>query len=82
MLRRVLKHADTKTRQISYLSFSVPAFEYKCVVWDPHLKKDNKRFERIQSMARWFVLELMDMLVSPIYGTKLALKICLFEGRI
>lgn len=58
MLRRVLKHADTKTRQIAYFSLVSPLLEYGCTVWDPFMKKDIKRFEKIQNTAVRFIFKL------------------------
>ena len=59
MLRRVLKHADTRMRQISYMSLLRSVLEYGCIVWDPYyLKKNIKRSERIQNMALQFVFRI------------------------
>ena len=58
MLRRVLKQADTKTRQIAYFSLVRPLLEYGCTVWDPFLKKDIKRFEKVQNAALRFIFKI------------------------
>ena len=53
------------------------------MVWDPNLKNDLKRFERIKNnMALRLFLELRDMLVLPIYGTTLALRVCPNKGKV
>jgi len=55
MLNRVLKTADTKTRLVAYKSLLRPILEYASQVWDPYLKKEVKRLERIQNKALRFV---------------------------
>ena len=46
MLRRVLKHADTKTQKTVYSSLVRPILEYGCIVWDHFLKNNIKTFEK------------------------------------
>ena len=58
MLRRVLKHADTKTRKIAYFSLVRPILEHGCIVWDPFSNKNIKRFEKIQNTALRFIFKL------------------------
>ena len=57
MLRRVLKHADTKTKQISYWSLWRPVLQYGCIVWDQYVK-DIKKFERIPNTVLRFVFRI------------------------
>ena len=46
MLRRVLKHADTKTQKTVYSSLVRPILEYGCIVWDHFLKNNIKTFKK------------------------------------
>jgi len=58
MLQRVLKTADTKTRLVAYNTLVKPILEYGCQVWDPYLKKDIKKLEKIQNKALRFVFKI------------------------
>ena len=58
MLRRVQKHAATKTRKISHFSLVRPILEYGCIVWSPFSKKNIKKFEKIQNTALMFIVKL------------------------
>jgi hypothetical protein len=58
MLSRVLKTADTKTRQVAYNTLVRPVLEYGCQVWDPYLKKDIKRLEQVQNKALRFIFRI------------------------
>ena len=59
MLRRVLIHADTKTRKIAYFSLVRSILEYGCIVWNPFFsKKSITRFEKIQNAALQFIFKL------------------------
>ena len=46
MLRRVLKTADTKTRQVAYNTLVRPVLKYGCEVWDPYTKKNIDKIEK------------------------------------
>jgi hypothetical protein len=58
MLARVLKSADTKTRMVAYNTLVRPVLEYGCQVWDPYLKKDIKKLEKIQNRGLRFIYRL------------------------
>ena len=51
MLSRVLKHADTKTKLITYKTLVRLNLECACQVWDPYLKKNIKNLEKLQNKA-------------------------------
>ena len=51
MLSRVLKMADTQTRQLAYNTLVRPILEFDCQVWDPYLRKDVKQLEKVQNRA-------------------------------
>lgn len=73
MLRRVLKDADTKTRQVAFLSLVRPVLEFGCLVWDPYLKRDIKRMEKVQNSALRFIYRIR----GQISFTELRNSICL-----
>jgi hypothetical protein len=58
MLSRVLSSADTKTRKVAYDTIVRPVVEYGCQAWDPYLKKDIKKLERIQNRALRFIFKI------------------------
>lgn len=58
MLYRVLKSADTRTRQLAYHTLIRPILEYGCPAWDPYLEKDIKQLEKLQNKAIRFVFRL------------------------
>jgi hypothetical protein len=60
MLKRVLKTADTKTRQVAYNTIVRPVLEYGCQVWDPYLKKDIGKLEKCQNKALRFIFRIKD----------------------
>ena len=67
MLSRVLKSADTKTRLVAYKTLVRSNLEYACQVWDPHLKKDIKKLEKVQNKSLRFIYRIK----SPISISKL-----------
>lgn len=58
LLTRTLKTADTKTRKIAYETLMRPVLEYGSQVWDPFMKKDIGRIEKIQNRALRFIFKL------------------------
>ena len=58
MLWRVLKSADTRTRQLAYYTLIRPNLEYGCVAWDPYFDKDIKQLEKLQNKAVKFIFNL------------------------
>ena len=66
MLSRVLKTADTKTRLFAYKTLVRSTFEYACQVWDPHLKKDMKKLEKIRNKSLRFIYRIK----SPVSVSK------------
>ena len=58
MLSRVLKHADTKTKLIAYKTLVRSNLEYACQVWDPYLKKNIKKLEKIQNKSLKFIYRI------------------------
>ena len=64
MLSRVIKTADTKTRQMAYNTLIRPVLEYGCQVWDPYLSKDIKQLEKIQNRALRFIFRLPPGIIS------------------
>ena len=58
MLYRVLRSADTRTRQLAYYTLIRPILEYGCPVWDPYLKKEIKQLETIQNRAVRFIFRI------------------------
>ena len=55
LLQRNLHHCPQEIREIAYLSMVRSILEYACAVWDPYLKKDTCKLERIQRKAARFV---------------------------
>lgn len=58
MLWRVLKTADTRTRQLAYNALVRPILEYGCSAWDPYLAKDIRQLEKVQNRAIRFIFRL------------------------
>ena len=58
MLARVLRTADTKTRKVAYETLIRPGLEYGCQVWDPYLKSDINKLEKLQNRALRFIFRL------------------------
>ena len=58
MLRRVFRHTDMKTKQVSYPFLVKPLLKYGYIVWNPFTKKDIKRFEKIRNVALRFIFRL------------------------
>ena len=50
-IQRNLKHAPKESKKTAYISLVRSTLEYGCVVWDPYLKADIDRLERIQRRA-------------------------------
>ena len=47
-----------KLGRLLIFSLVSPLLEYGCTVWDPFMKKDIKRFEKIQNTAVRFIFKL------------------------
>ena len=58
MLRRVLKTADTKTRQVAYNTLVRPVLDYGCEVWDRYTKKRIDKIEKVQNRALTFIFHI------------------------
>ena len=54
-IRRNLKHCPKPCRRNAYLALVRPILEYGAAVWDPHLKKDIDKLERVQRSAARFI---------------------------
>ena len=54
-IRRNLKHCPKPCRKNAYLALVRPILEYGAAVWDPHLKKDIDKLERVQRSAARFI---------------------------
>jgi len=54
-LRRNLKHCPTVCKRNAYLALIRPLLEYGAVVWDPYLKQDIDKMERVQRNAVRFI---------------------------
>ena len=50
-ITRNLKHCPETFRKNAYLALVRPILEYGAAVWDPHLKKDIDKLERVQRSA-------------------------------
>ena len=55
-LRRNLRVATTKTKELTYKALVSPVIEYSCCVWDPSSQKDIDKLEKIQRRAARYVL--------------------------
>ena len=54
-LRRNLRTCPIDCRQTAYISLVRPIMEYGATVWNPYLKKDINRLERVQHQAARFI---------------------------
>jgi hypothetical protein len=54
-LRRNLGSCSRECRRLAYISLLRSKLEYGASVWDPYLKKDTDRLERIQRQAARFI---------------------------
>ena len=54
-LRRNLYNCPQDCRRIAYITLVRSTLEYGAVVWDPYLKQDVERLERIQRQAARFI---------------------------
>ena len=54
-IKRNLRHCPQTCRRNAYLALVRPVLEYGAVVWDPHLKKDIDKLERVQRSAARFI---------------------------
>lgn len=54
-LRRNTKHYPFQTKQLLYIMNVRSILEYACTVWDPWLKNDVQKLERVQNIAVRFV---------------------------
>jgi len=54
-LKRNLKHCPQQCRRSAYLSLVRSTLEYSSSVWDPYLKKNINRLEKVQRQAARFV---------------------------
>lgn len=68
-----------------YKSLIRPHLEYACIVWDPHLKRDILKIERVQKFAlrvcskKWranYDRLLNNFRISTLYGRRKILKLC------
>ena len=55
MLRRNLRSAPEKTKELGYKSLVRPVLEYASSVWDPHTAKDIGKIEAVQRRAARFI---------------------------
>ena len=54
-LRRNLSHASTTCKRNAYLSLVRSQLEYGAVAWDPYLKEDIQKLERVQRQGARFI---------------------------
>ena len=54
-LRRNLQNCPKQTRLTAYISLVRSLLEYGATIWDPHVKKDIDKLEKIQRQAARFV---------------------------
>ncbi len=50
-----LKDAPPKVKETAYLSLVCSLLEYRCTMWDPHLRKDIDAIEMVQRRAACMV---------------------------
>ena len=55
LLRRNLKSAPPKTKELGYKALVRPVLEYASCVWDPHTAKEKEKIEKVQRRAARFV---------------------------
>ena len=55
-LRRNLRNAPEKTREMAYKALVRPQLEYCAAVWDPHTKEQVDKIEMVQRRSARFVL--------------------------
>lgn len=56
-LRRNAKRFPVKTKELLYKTNVRPILEFACTVWDPRIKSDIGKLERVQNLAIRFVLK-------------------------
>ena len=61
IIRRSFRHLTAQTFTILFKSLVRPHLEYAAPVWNPHLKKEIKKIERVQRRATKQVPELKNM---------------------
>ena len=54
-IRRNLHHCPPRTRKTAYVSLVRSTLEYGAIIWDPFLKSDIDKLERIQRKAARFI---------------------------
>ena len=54
-LRRNLRNCPQECRRLAYISLIRSSLEYGATVWDPYLKQDVDRLERVQCQAARFI---------------------------
>ena len=59
-LQRHLKSCPPKVKEQCYNTYVRPTLEYACSVWDPYLKKDINKLEKVQRRAARFVTNNYD----------------------
>ena len=60
IVRRSFKHMDKDMFLPIYKAIICPRLEYVSSVWEPYLKKDNRKIEQIQHRANRMVKEVHD----------------------
>jgi len=56
-LSRNLKACPQKFRELAYISMVRSTLEYASPIWDPHLKQESEKLERVQRRAARFVTQ-------------------------
>ena len=54
-LRRNLKNFPQECRKTAYISLVSSILDYESIVWDPYLKQDIEKLERVQKQAARFI---------------------------
>ncbi len=59
-IRRNLKNCPMKLKETAYIAFIRSVLEYSAAVWDPYLKKDTDKLEKLQRKAARFTTSNYD----------------------
>ncbi|KAK7089679.1 hypothetical protein V1264_024363 [Littorina saxatilis] len=54
-LRRNLRNCPQECRRLAYITLVRSTLEYGATVWDPYLRRDTERLERVQRQAARFI---------------------------